>query len=158
MLCLIVFLTGALYAEEHRPSSEDQPRQFPKVEDMHNRKWQFLVSKAQLSQKEVDAVQPVFMEYEKGLWDFHNKNGEFFKSVLRNRNDNNVNYDEITDRIAQTKITEAFMFRNYHQKLKKILSSEKLFRYYGAENEYKQTLLRTLPGGPNQNGRRPERP
>jgi len=146
----MLFIATLVDAQENRP--------FPKVEDMHNRKWQFLATKAQLSQKETDAVQPIFMDYEKGLWEFHSKTGEFFKSLMKKMNDHTINYVEVNDKIAETKVTEAMMFKNYHLKLKRILSPEKLFKYYGAENEYKKSLLQNLPGGPNQNGRRPDRP
>ena len=151
LIFLMLVLTSIIFAEERPP--------FPKVEDMRNQKWQFLVTKAQLLQKEVDAVQPIFMEYEKALWDFQIKKGEFFKSLMKNMNDHTINYTEVNDRIAEMKVTEAMMFKNYHLKLKKVLSPEKLFKYYGAENEYKRSLLQNMPGGgPNQNGRRPNHP
>jgi len=150
VIYFMLFLTGVVFADERPP--------FPKVEDMRNLKWQFLVSKAQLSQKEADAVQPIFMEYEKALWDFQNKKGEFFKSLMKNMNDHTINYTEVNDKFADMKVAEAMMFKNYHLKLKKVLSPEKLFKYYGAENEYKRKLLQNLPGGsPNQYGRRPDR-
>jgi len=150
VIYFMLFLTGVVFADERPP--------FPKVEDMRNLKWQFMVSKAQLSQKEADAVQPIFMEYEKALWDFQNKKGEFFKSLMKNMNDHTINYTEVNDKFADMKVAEAMMFKNYHLKLKKVLSPEKLFKYYGAENEYKRKLLQNLPGGPNQYGRRPDHP
>jgi len=136
LLFLMVFISSLLIAQENQP--------FPKVEEMHNRKWQFLVEKAKLSPKDIDAVQPIFMEYEKALWSFHAKNGEFFKSLRNRKNDPTVNYSEINDRYAEIEVTQAQMFKNYHLKLRKVLAPETLFKYYKAEREFKRTLLQNL--------------
>lgn len=132
----MVFVSTVLLAQENRP--------FPKVEEMHNRKWQFLVEKAQLSQKDADAVQPIFMEYEKALWSFHAKNGNFFKSLRGKLNDPTINFADINDRYAEIEVTRAQMFKNYHLKLRKVLAPETLFKYYKAEREFKRDLLQNL--------------
>jgi hypothetical protein len=144
MLFLLAFFSFVASAQENRS--------FPKVEEMHNRKWQYLVEKAQLSPKETDAVQPVFMEYEKSLWALHEKNRDFFKSLKNKKDDANINYAEINDRSAEMEITQAQLFKSYHFKLRKILPPETLFNYYRAEREFKRDLLQNLP-----NRRHPEK-
>jgi len=134
--------------------SAQENKSFPKVEEMHNRKWQFIVEKAKLTQAEADAVLPVFMEYEKAMWAFHGKNGEFFRSIKDKLKDPNVNYSEINDRYVEMGMTQAQMFKNYHLKLRKILAPETLFRYYKAEREFKRELLQDLKDHPQQ-GKRP---
>ena len=58
IICLI--LTGILQAQE----SEKLPR----IEELHNKKWQFLVTQAQLSPDEIDKVHLVFLNYEKSVY------------------------------------------------------------------------------------------
>ena len=136
LLFLIALLSSVVFAQENQP--------FPKVEEMHNRKWQFLVEKAQLSPKDVEVVQPIFMEYEKALWNFHAKNGDFFKSLRNKKNDPTLNYSDINDRYVEMEVTQVQMFKSYHLKLKKILTPETLFKYYKADREFKRTLLQKL--------------
>jgi hypothetical protein len=119
-------------------------RSFSKVEELHNQKWEFLVEKAQLSPREIELVQPVFMEYEKTLWDLHEKNRRLFKSLSNQRDAGNINYAEINDRTADIELTQAQLFKSYHLKLRKILHSETLFNYYKAEREFKRVLLQKL--------------
>jgi len=145
IIFLLVFISTVLCAQENQL--------FPKVEEMHNRKWQFLVEKVQLNPKEIDAVQPIFMEYEKALWNFHSKNSDFFKSLKNKQGNANINYSEINDRFAEIELTQAQLFKSYHLKLRKILPPETLFKYYKAEREFKRKLLQNLQNGP-QHGRR----
>jgi hypothetical protein len=148
ILLLMGFITILVNAQENQP--------FPKVEEMHNRKWEFLVEKAHLSPQDADAVKPVFLDYEKALWSFHAKNGEFFKSLKNRKNDLSINYSEINDRYADIEITQAQMFKSYHLKLRKILAPETLFKYYKAEREFKRKLLQNLQDFP-KNGKPFER-
>lgn len=145
LLFFIALFCLVLSAQENKP--------FPKVEEMHNRKWQFIVEKAKLTQAETDAALPVFMEFEKALWDFHGKNGEFFRSIKNKLKDKNVNYSEINDRYVEMGITQAQMFKNYHLKLRKLLPPETLFRYYKAEREFKRELLQDLKDHPQRDKR-----
>jgi len=132
--------------------AEDNDK-FPKIEDMHNQKWQFLVTKAQLSPDDVAKVQPVFMNYEKSVWNLHQQNHEFFKSAMKDAKKVKPNYAELNDRYVDFEFKEAQMFKNYHMQLRKLLAPETLFNYYRAEREFKRKLLQDFQGR-----RPPERP
>ena len=136
ILLILVQFTGLIYAQENQS--------LPKVDEMHNRKWEFLVDKTKLTPKQIEDVQPVFMEYEKALWNFHVKNVEYFKSFRSRKNDPTLNYSEINDRYAEIEVTQAQFFKSYHLKLKKILPPETLYKYYHAEREFKKNLLQNL--------------
>ena len=146
LLFIFAFLCFVLMAQENTP--------IPKVEEMHKRKWQFIVEKAKLTQPEADAALPVFMDYEKAMWTFHGKNGEYFRSIKNKMKEPNVNYSEINDHYVEMGMTQAQMFKSYHLKLRKILSPETLFRYYKAEREFKRELLQDLKDR-QQHGKRP---
>lgn len=136
LLFLMVFINSLLIAQDNRS--------FPKVEEMHNRKWQFLIEKAELSPKEIETVHPIFMEYEKTVWNFHTKNRDFFKSLRDIKDNQAINYSEINDRYADVELTEAQLFKSYHLKLRKVLPPETLFKYYRAEREFKRNLIHDL--------------
>ncbi len=113
-----------------------------KIDEMHQQKWQILVSESQLTPREADVVQPVFMEYEKSVWDLHRKDREFFKSVMKNAKKEKPNYSELNDRYVDFEFKEAKLFKDYHLKLRKLLQPETLFKYYKAEREFKRKLLK----------------
>jgi len=116
----------------------------PKVEEMHDQKWQFMVDKAKLSPKEIEAVQPVFMEYEKAVWSQHEKNRDFFRSVKKMEGNTKPPYEEMNNRYAEADLIQGQLFKSYHLKLRKILQPEVLFRYYRAEREFKRKLLQDM--------------
>ncbi|MDP4238736.1 MAG: hypothetical protein Q8904_04595 [Bacteroidota bacterium] len=129
---LVFFSCSAIAQDNHK---------FPKLEELHERKWQSLVAQAQLTQKEIEMVKPVFMEYEQSVWKLHRENREFFKSSLTNAKTNKPNYAELNDRYVEYEFKEAQLFKSYHLQLRKLMQPETLFRYYKAEREFKRKLL-----------------
>ena len=66
-------LIGILLVLSATGFAQDKERN-ARIEEMHARKWQSLISHAQLTPKEIDAVKPVFMEYEQTVWKLHQDN------------------------------------------------------------------------------------
>ena len=116
-----------------------------KVDEMHEKKWQFLVDQSQLSPKEVELVKPIFMQYEKTVWKQHAKDREFFKAARNIKNNVKPNYAELNDRYADVELIQGQQFKNYHLKLRKVLSPESLFKFYKAERDFKRKLLQDFP-------------
>lgn len=142
---ILLAASSLLYAENNAKSC--------KIDDMHMRKWQILVEQVQLTQKEIDVVQPIFMEYEKSIWSLHKQNHDFFKSAFKDAKNAKPNFAELNDKYVDFEFKEAQLFKNYHMKLRKVLQPETLFKYYKAEREFKRKLLRDI-----QDRRAPERP
>lgn len=126
---------------------------FPRIEEMHNNKWEFLVEKARLSPDEIERVRPVFMNYEKTVWNLHRQNRESFKAAMKDAKKIKPNYADLNDKYVDFEFKQAQLFRNYHMQLRKLLPPETLFKYYKAEREFKRKLLQDF-----QDKRHPERP
>jgi hypothetical protein len=131
---ILVFLSTTVIAE-------DNPK-FPKIEDLHAQKWQTISTQAQLTPKEIEVVQPVFMEHEQALWKLHQDSREFFKSAMKNAKTVKPNFAELNDRYVEYQFKEAKLFKEYHLKLRKLLQPETLFRYYNADRQFKRKLLK----------------
>lgn len=125
----------------------------PKVEEMHARKWQFMQEQSKLTPSESDAVQPIFMEYEKAVWSKHQKDRDFFRSAKKMDGNLKPPYTEMNDRYAEMDLIQGQLFKSYHLKLKKILQPEVLFRYYHAEREFKRKLLQDMQNHDSHGGR-----
>ena len=130
-----------------------EPGAIPKVEEMHARKWQFMVEQSKLTPTEADAVQPIFMEYEKAVWDQHKKDRDFFRSVKKMNGNLKPPYNEMNDRYAEMDLIQGQLFKTYHLKLKKILQPEVLFRYYHAERDFKRKLLQDMQNHDQHGGK-----
>ncbi len=126
----------------------------PKVEDMHSQKWQFLVDKAQLTPTDIAKVQPVFMQYEKTMWFQHQQNRDFFKKNFKRENGISPNYAQLNDRYVEMEVKQSQMLKSYHLQLRRLLSSETLFRYYHGEREFKRKLLQDMQDHRDRKGRK----
>lgn len=115
-----------------------------RVDEMHARKWQFMVDQSKLNPKEIEAVLPIFMEYERLVWTQHEKNRTFFRSAFKSEGNTKPNYAALNDHYSEMDLLQGQMFKAYHLKLCRLLSPETLFRYYHAEREFKRKLLQDM--------------
>lgn len=138
LLVILILISAIMNAQENGKR--------PNVDEMHSRKWQFMVEKAQLTPKEVESVQPIFMEYEKTIWSQHEKDRDFFRSARERKGNAKPDFSALNDRYAGMDLIQGQLFKNYHLKLRKILQPKTLFRYYHAEREFKRKLLQDMPG------------
>lgn len=144
LFLMIGFLASAQVAPEQPDNRVDQ---------MHARKWEYMVDKSKLTTSEAELVKPIFMEYEKLCWDRHQKDREFFRSAFNTEGGKKPDYQALNNHYSEMDIIQGKMFKAYHIKLCKMLSPETLFRYYHAEREFKQKLLRDMG-----NRKRPSEP
>lgn len=117
----------------------------PNVKEMHERKWQFVMNEVSLSPAEMNAVKPVFLDYEKKMWELHMKNREYFRMGVEKKQDAAINYAELNDKAVNSEISQAQLLRAYHMKLRKLLKPETLYYYYQAERKFKRKLLQNMP-------------
>ena len=117
-----------------------------KLDEMHAKKWQFMVEKAKLSSAETDAVYSIFIEYERAVWAHHMKIKSFYKSLKPTDSNLKPNYVELNNNYAELDLVQGRIFKAYHLKLQKVLQPENLFRYYQAEREFKRKLLQDMQG------------
>lgn len=126
---LFILLVGlnTVRAQEKRP---------PSPEEMHLKKWEYLVKTAQLSDKEGEIVKPIFMQYENDVWELHKKSRPMRKDKITQ-----PNYEELNEKYIEREIRQAELLKEYHSKLKKVLSPEVLHNYYRAEGLFKRNLI-----------------
>jgi len=136
ILMLIVWITSISLSAEETANTN--------IQKMHERKWAYIVEQAKLTPDEASKVKPVFMNYENAVWQLHEKNRETLNNYL-NENKAQPNYELLNDEYINLQIKQAQLLKNYHLKLKKSLSPEKLFHYYQAERTFKRQLLRNIP-------------
>ncbi|NLI72033.1 MAG: hypothetical protein GX361_04800 [Bacteroidales bacterium] len=110
------------------------------VTTFHEKKWNFMMSKVALSPAEINAVKPIFMEYEKKNWELHKQIRQLFRQT-RNGNMTEKDYRELNDKMINNELKRSQYLREYHLKLRKLLNAETLFNYYRAEKSFERQLL-----------------
>lgn len=133
ILVLMLSLFFSLQAQENRRGSFD-------VNAFHENKWKFMMDEVSLSPIEVEAVKPIFLEYEKKNWELHNQIRQLFHQT-RNGNMSEKDYRELNDKMINNEIKRSQYLREYHLKLRKLLNPETLFKYYRAEKSFEKQLL-----------------
>lgn len=133
ILLLILTCVSFLYAQESNHTN---------VDELHNRKWDFIVEKAKLSAQESARVKPFFVEYEKAVWTLMERNKDFFRDFYRNKdNRSEAQYAEMNERYVNSEIQKAHLLKNYYAKLKKQLPAESIFKYFNAERSFRKELM-----------------
>ena len=138
IIAIFVLLSNLVIAQGYQKDKN--------VEQMHEQKWQYIVGQSKLNTAQINAVYPIFLDYENTMWKQHLKNREFYQSVHNNDKETKPNYQALNDRYADSELLQAQQFKIYHLKLRKILDSETLFNYYKAERDFKRKLLKDFPG------------
>lgn len=123
-------------------------RKMPNVSQMHEQKWEMISNEAALTPKEIKIVKPIFLKYEKAMWELHQSRRDEFRYDKRTKKQQNIDYRKLNDQYVNYELKQAQLLRMYHLKLRNILSPEKLFNYYKAERLFKRNLLRNMPPPP----------
>ncbi|MGB4413732.1 MAG: hypothetical protein WBI53_02455 [Paludibacter sp.] len=137
LIAAFIFISCGIQAQGFRP----------RVEDMHARKWQYMAEQSNLTPQEAAKVQPIFMEYEKAVWNVLEQNKKYFKKFKEEkRADSKPDFEEMNDRFVNIDIQKAQLLKSYYMKLKKVLPAEKIFNYFNAERSFRKELIKDWRG------------
>ena len=136
---LVAFLLSLnLFAERRVP---------PSPEEMHEKKWEYISATAQLTEAEQLAVKPIFLQHEQSMWELHKKYHH------RRPKGETPDYEELNERYINREMEQANLLLSYHEALKKVLTPERLYKYYKAERSHKRHLIYEMQ---QMHPRRPE--
>jgi len=137
LLILSLMITG-LCAQDN-----DQRRQ--RWEEMKAARAIYYTERIGLTSEESKLFWPLYNELEEKRGKLHRVISAQFKNAKRDSNGQKIiDYTKATDAMVNTHLQEAMLEKNYHMRFKRILSPEKLFRYYGAEREWANKLLKDI--------------
>jgi len=109
----------------------------PNPDNMHDKKWEYLATEAQLSEQQIKLIYPIFLKYEQEIWDLHKKSRADFRKERRNT----LDYETANNDYIEREVERAEALKIYHSELKKILSPETLYDYYNVERAHKLQLI-----------------
>ena len=133
MIAILLLVSSYTVAQELKPRHS--------VEEIQQMKWKMIVEATKMSAKDVELIQPLFLEHEKSMWNLHQQKRMFFKTEQQKDGEDKVNYAQLNDQYVEFEVKEAELVKKYHSQIKKLLSPQSLYVYYKAEREFKRKLL-----------------
>lgn len=148
-ILIYIFLLACItiQAQDNRPRMSK--------EDIMNKKWEFIVEQAALSAADAQKVQLLFLEYENEIWGMMAKNRELFGHGRRRGQDQKPDFAAINEAFINFEVQKANIQKNYYQKLKRVVDEEVIHQIFNAERNYRQNIIRKIPGRPGQQTSRP---
>jgi len=144
-LALLIFtcvLTLGLYAQD-KPKQDDVRKQW--WEDMKAKRAAFYTQQICLTSDEAQSFWPVFNELQDKKWKLHlQMSAQFHNDKKDDQGRPIIDFAKVNDELIRIKVSEANLDKVYHEKFKKILCPAKLFRYYGAERDWANKLLKDI--------------
>jgi len=144
-LVLSLVLTMGLAAQDQpKAQSHDEIRK-QRWEDMKVKRAAYYTEKICLTSEEAQLFWPVFNELQNKKWKLHQQmSAQFHNGIKDEQGHPIINYAKVNDELIRIKVQEANLDKSYHERFKKILIPEKLFRYYGAERDWANKLLKDI--------------
>jgi len=142
-LVFALVLTMGLFAQDQTKSQDEIRKQ--RWEDMKAKRAAYYTEKICLTSDEAQLFWPVFNELQEKKWKLHQQMSAQFHNGKKDEHGHPIiNYAKVNDELIRIKVQEANLDKIYHERFKKLLSPEKLFRYYGAERDWANKLLKDL--------------
>jgi hypothetical protein len=105
----------------------------------------FLTRRLNLTPQEAQKFWPVYNEYQDTRFKIQYER----QGIVTNFNQNALNMtekemSEAGDMLVELEVKEAMILKDFHERIKSILSPEKVLRLYQAENQFRRQLLDQL--------------
>jgi len=143
ILLFSTLLTFGLYAQDNSNNQDDAKKQ--RWEEMKAKRAAYYTEKIGLTSQEAQLFWPVFNELQDKKWKLHYQMSAQFRNGKKDDQGKQIyDFAKINDELIRIKVQEANLDKVYHEKFKNILNPEKLFKYYGAERDWANKLLKDL--------------
>jgi hypothetical protein len=141
LLIIFGFFVTGLFSQNTKSQNSHQQR----WEEMRAKRAVFYAEQIGFTTEEAQRFWPVFNELQGKKDALHKKSFAQFRNAKRDNKGNRIiDYSKVTDEIINMKVQEAVLDKSYHLRFKRILSPEKLFRYYNAERKWAGQLLKDI--------------
>jgi hypothetical protein len=137
LTCILIVGTSSNIAAQNQ-NKEDQKKQL--WEEMKAKRAAFFTERIGFTSSEAQAFWPVYYELQgrKGQLQFQ------MSSQFRNFGKKDFDFAATNEALINMKFQEAKLEKEYFMKFKTILCPEKLFKYYSAERDWANKLLKEM--------------
>lgn len=138
LLCTFSFTVNG----QEKGDRKDRPHNHKfNYEQFKQKKARYITKEVGLTKEEAKAFMPLADELMSKKFEL-NKELRRAGRELRNKKDkSDANFDEFLKKSYNVRIKEAQLEKEYYHKFKKVLSSEKIFKYQNAEKKFVKEVL-----------------
>jgi hypothetical protein len=136
-LMVLTLLVSNLFAQG---GEEDRQRRF---EEMKSKRAAFFTERIGLTPREAERFWPTYNSLQSEKEKLNARRGKLYQTTKLNNNGEKVpDFEKISDEMINIRVKEATLEKLYHDKFKKILSPEKMMKYYRTEEDWGRELLK----------------
>lgn len=142
MLCLSL---GNISAQDPKPemkqkkTAEQRQQEF---DEMKVRLIAYYTAEIGLTPEEAEAFWPIFDDLQKSRWKI---NHERYKLIRpRRSNEAPVDVERFNKRILELKQDEYKVLEMFHEEMSKVLSAEKIYKFYCAEEKFTRNMMKRM--------------
>ncbi len=141
---MLFLLTLTLPISSQAQNKDNQLKQM--WDEMKVKRAAFFTQRIGLTPAEAQAFWPIYDEYQNKKGDLHNQMVAQFRSYGTKKPDGKFEYDfaKANENIISQKFQEARLEKIYFDRFKTVLCPEKLFKYYQAERDWANKLLKDI--------------
>ncbi len=132
------------------PNQEDRQQLW---EEMRLKRIAYYTDKIGLTAEEAQLFWPIVNDIQDKSFALNQEMMRLMRVSRQGKENQNIDYEKINARMAEIRQQRADLEKERYVKLKVILSPEKLFKYYLAEEGFSRELLRSFNAGRQPNGR-----
>ncbi len=142
ILAVFCSVSLGLFSQQNKSNSESRKAEFEKFKA---KRVEYISSQMNLTEDESKAFWPLCDELQEKKFQL-NKNlrqeiRTLNQKVKEGKKPTEAEYDEVVSLAADVRIKEAELDQEYIDKFKKVISSEKIFKYQRAEIHFARTML-----------------
>ncbi|MDR0419526.1 MAG: Spy/CpxP family protein refolding chaperone [Prevotellaceae bacterium] len=156
ILCLLALTSVAVYAQPEEVKKmgrrEMRERRLDSLipyrrgqEQIQAKKIGYLTNKIDLTPEEAQMFWPIYNSYWAKRDSLFEKRRQIMRDVLRSKDRPDEERAELlAQKLVDNQMAEAKLFEEYHKQFQKVLSPQKVLKYYAAEESFKTKLLDDL--------------
>ena len=129
----------------NRDSYQEERQQ--QWEEMRLKKIAYFTEKIGLTPEEAQLFWPIVNDIQNRSYALNYELMRLFRIHRQEREHKEIDYEKITSRMMEIRQEQADLEKERYEKLKTILSPEKLYKYYMAEEGFSRELLRSFDSG-----------
>ena len=129
------------FRPDGKPGQGFAPQPKKTLKEMREEQVEFFNKRIGLTAAEAEQFWPIVDDIRAQRWEINRE----LHQLLRNQND--INFDKTNKRLIELKTRDAELERECYNRLRKVLSPEKLYRYYQTDDAYYPNMLRDFRGG-----------
>lgn len=113
------------------------------IEEFKQQKAAFIIKEVGLTKEESKSFIPLTEELMKRKFELNKNIRQERRNLRAKKSGTNAEYEQLINNILDTQIKEAELDKEYYQKYRKIISAEKLYKYYIAEKHFVRKFVNT---------------